>query len=65
LTATVRLEVVATAWGLEGRVAIFKHRGKPRGPWYMQILKSPWPKVAQLIVVDLDGDGRLDIVVCA
>ncbi len=31
----------------------------------MQILKSPWSKVAQPIIVDLDGDGRLDIVVCA
>ena len=60
-----QMEVVATAWGLEGRVAIFKHRGDPRGPWDMQILKSPWSKVAQPIIVDLDGDGRLDIVVCA
>ena len=31
----------------------------------MQILKSPWSKVAQPIIVDLDGDGRLDIVACA
>ncbi len=38
-----QMEVIATAWGLEGRVALFKHRGDPRGAWDMQILKSPWP----------------------
>jgi hypothetical protein len=60
-----QIEVVATGWGANGRVALFKHRGDPRGPWDMQILKSPWSKVAQPIIVDLDGDGRLDIVACA
>ncbi|MDP6064806.1 MAG: VCBS repeat-containing protein [SAR202 cluster bacterium] len=60
-----QMEVVATAWGANGRVALFKHRGDPRGPWDMQILKSPWSKAAQPIIVDLDGDGLLDIVACA
>jgi len=31
----------------------------------MQILKDNWPKANQVIVADLDGDGRLDIVASA
>jgi hypothetical protein len=60
-----QVEAVATAWGPEGRLALFKHRGDPRGPWDMQLLKSPWSKAAEPIIVDVDGDGRLDIVACA
>lgn len=59
------IEVVATAWDLTGRVALFKHRGDPRGPWDMQILKDGWLRADQVIVADLNGDGRLDIVVAA
>ena len=60
-----QLEVVATAWGEEGRVALFKHRGDPRGTWDMQILKEGWTKADQVFLADLDGDGRLDIVAAA
>ena len=30
------MEVVATGGGEEGRVAVFKHRGDPRGVWDME-----------------------------
>ncbi len=60
-----QMEVVATAWGVDGRVALFKHRGDPRGPWDMQILKQGWSNANQVILVDLTGNGRLDIVACA
>ena len=60
-----QLEVVATAWDLPGRVALFKHRGDPRGVWDMQILKEGWPRADQVIFADLDGDGKLDIVAAA
>jgi hypothetical protein len=60
-----QMEVVATAWGVDGRVALFKHRGDPRGPWDMQILKQGWSNANQVILVDLNGNGRLDIVACA
>lgn len=59
------IEVVATAWGLEGRVALFKHRGDPRGPWDMQILKDKWMKANQVILADLDGNGLLDVIAAA
>ena len=59
------LEVLASAWGAEGRLAMFKHRGDPRGPWDMQVLKANWSKASQMIAVDIDGDGRLDVVACA
>ena len=60
-----QIEVVATAWGEDGRLALFKHRGDPKGPWDMQILKQGWPNANQVILVDLTGDGRLDIAACA
>ena len=59
------MEVVATAWGEDGRVALFKHRGDPRGVWDMQMLKQGWSNANQVILVDLTGNGRLDIVASA
>ncbi|MBX3012651.1 MAG: VCBS repeat-containing protein [Caldilineaceae bacterium] len=60
-----QMEVVATAWDMTGRVALFKHRGDPRGPWDMQILKEGWLRADQVIIADLNGDGRLDIIAAA
>ena len=60
-----QIEVAATGWGHDGRLALFKHRGDPTGPWAMQMLKQGWPNAAQGILVDLTGDGRLDIVASA
>jgi len=59
------LEVVATAWGENGCVALFKHQGDPKGLWEMQMLKENWSKANQVFVVDIDGDGQLDIVASA
>ena len=58
-------EVVATAWGDDGRIALFKHNGDPRGPWRMQVLKEGWANATQVLLVDLDSDGRLDIAASA
>ncbi len=60
-----QMEVVGVGWDKTGRVALFKHRGDPRGPWDMQILKDGWTRANQVIAVDLDGDGRLDLVASA
>ena len=60
-----QVEVVATGWGEQGRVALFKHQGDPRGEWTAQMLKENWTRANQVLVVDLDGDGRLDIVATA
>lgn len=60
-----QMEVVATSWDLPGRVVLFKHRGDPRGPWDMQMLKENWTRADQVIVADLNGDGRLDIIAAA
>jgi len=56
------VEVVVTAWGDPGGLFLFKHEGDPRGPWRKQTLKAPWVRANQVILADLDGDGRLDIV---
>ena len=44
---------------------LFKHGGDPRGPWSMQVLKEGWTNADQVILVDLDRDGRLDIIAAA
>ncbi len=44
-----------------GRVAYFKHRGAPRGPWDIQLLKDGWTNANMVIAADINGNGRLDI----
>ena len=65
LVICVILALVAAAWGEKGRIALFKHDGDPRGKWSMQMLKENWPLANQVILADLNGDGRLDIIACA
>jgi hypothetical protein len=60
-----QMEVVATRWGKDGSIALFKHSGDPRGPWSKQVLKEGWTMADQVFVADVDGDGRLDIVAAA
>jgi hypothetical protein len=60
-----QMEVVATAWGPTGQIALFKHGGDPCGPWSKQLLKANWVNANTVIIADLDGDGRLDIAAAA
>ena len=59
------VDVVATAWGPEGKVAWFENPGNPQDSWRMHLLKENWPRANQPILVDLDRDGKLDIVAVA
>src|SRR5262249_33462289 len=59
------LDVVATAWSKGDRVVWFENPGDPRGPWTMHVLKKDWNAANQVIVADLNGDHRPDIVATA
>jgi lysophospholipase L1-like esterase len=59
------IDVVATAWGGQGRIAWFENTGDPRGAWKQHDLKSNWPNAVTVILADFDRDGRLDIAACA
>jgi len=59
------IDVAATSWRNPGRLAWFENPGNPRGEWTRHLLKTNWRSANQLILADLNGDGRLDIVVCA
>lgn len=59
------IEVVATAWGEQGMLAFFKHRGDPQGPWDMYKIKENWTNANNVILADLDKDGKLEIVASA
>ncbi|PYV20121.1 MAG: hypothetical protein DMG07_00055 [Acidobacteria bacterium] len=59
------VDVVATDWGTDGGVVWFENPGDPRGIWIAHELKKHWPRANQVIVADLDKDGRLDIAAVA
>lgn len=59
------VDIVATAWAFGDRVVWFENHGNPRGPWTMHVLKDKWFAANQMIVADLNGDGRPDIAATA
>lgn len=59
------IDVAATSWRNPGRLAWFENPGDPRKEWTRHLLKTNWRSANQVILADLNGDGRLDIVVCA
>ena len=59
------MDVAATSWRLPGRVAWFENKGDSRGPWKYHLLKENWRSANQILLADINGDGRLDIVACA
>jgi hypothetical protein len=59
-----RLDVAATGYK-PGEVAWFQNPGNPAGRWIKHSLKQNWPNANQVIVADLDHDGRPDIAAIA
>ena len=59
------IDVAATSWRTPGRVAWFENNGDPRGTWTHHPLKDNWRSANQVIIADMDGDGRPDIIACA
>ena len=45
-----------------GCVVWYEHGGDPRGLWQKKTLKENWMRANQVIIADLDGDGRPDIL---
>lgn len=59
------LDVVATGWGPQGRLAWFENTGDSRSGWKQHVIKPVWPNAVTVIVADFDQDGRLDIAASA
>ena len=59
------LDAAATSWRSPGRVAWFQNHGRQGEPWTMHLLKKDWRSANQILIADLDGNGRLDVVACA
>jgi hypothetical protein len=59
------MDVVATSWRNPGRVAWFENNGDPRGKWTHHPLKDRWRSANQVIIADMNGDRRPDIIASA
>ena len=57
------LDLAATAWSKGDRVVWFENPGKATGKWSQHLIKEQYFAANQVIAADLDGDGRLDLVV--
>ena len=58
-------DVVAMGFCSKGRIVWLDNPGDPTGNWTQHVLKDPWPKANTVVLVDLDGDVRLDIFAAA
>ena len=55
------VDMVVAVYGQDGQVVWFENSDEPKDRWQMHRLKSPWPRAAQVIVADLDGNGWPDL----
>ena len=53
-------DLVATAWSKGDRVVWFQNNGE--GKWSTHVVRTDFRAANQVILADLNGDGRLDIV---
>ena len=71
------LDVAVTSWGMYrarrpatpssvlGKLAWLENTGDPKRRFTMHMIKDNWDHANQVIIADLDGDGKLDIAATA
>jgi VCBS repeat protein len=59
------IDIAATSWRNPGRVAWFENSGDPRKGWIRHILKENWRSANQVIIADMNGDNKPDIIACS